>query len=598
MAEHEKPSAKDIFLRALEQSPEQRAAFLDEACAGDETLRGEVEKLLRAHEGAGEFFAAPTVDVSPRDVATAEAQPPPAEESVPARVPVDVQRGTLIGSYKILQEIGEGGFGVVYLAEQEEPIRRRVALKIIKLGMDTRDVIARFEAERQALAMMDHPNIAKVHDAGATEAGRPYFVMELVKGVPITEYCDVNNLTTRERLELFMEVCRALQHAHQKGVIHRDVKPSNILVTLHDGKPVPKVIDFGIAKATKARLTEKTVFTESGQMIGTPVYMSPEQAEMSGLDIDTRSDIYSLGVVLYELLTGTTPFDPETLVARGYAEIQRIIREEEPSRPSTRISSFGEEQLTAVANHRRVDSKSLGKLFRGDLDWIVMKALEKDRTRRYETASEFAADITRHLSHDPVVASPPSVTYRLKKFLRKNRGPVAAAGVTFLVLLTGLVATTAMYIHAERERGEKETALTEKTEALRRSEGLRLAAQATKVLPSNPGLALLLGIEAAQRAPGLEANEALLGALQNLNEARAIDSGGGTEGFARFSPNGRRLVTISPACEPRLWDAETGKELAVLRGHESQVYSVSFSPDSQRIVTVGSARYTSDRDHG
>jgi serine/threonine protein kinase len=300
--------------------------------------------------------------------------------------------GTIIGRYKLLQQIGEGGFGVVYMAEQKEPVKRRVALKIIKLGMDTKEVIARFEAERQALALMDHPHIAKVLDADTTETGRPYFVMELVKGVSIAEFCDQNQLPARARLELFVPVCQAVQHAHQKGVIHRDLKPSNILVTLHDGQPVPKVIDFGVAKALNQELTEKTLFTAYGHMVGTPQYMSPEQAEMSGLDVDTRSDIYSLGVVLYELLTGTTPLEARKLRSAAYAEMQRLIREEEAPRPSLRVSTLGE-RLTVVARDRHCNPMQLQQLLRGELDWIVLKALEKDRTRRYETANGLARDL-------------------------------------------------------------------------------------------------------------------------------------------------------------------------------------------------------------
>ena len=300
----------------------------------------------------------------------------------------------MIGPYKLLEQIGEGGFGVVFMAEQQRPVRRRVALKVIKPGMDTRQVIARFEAERQALALMDHPNISRVLDAGATESGRPYFVMELVRGIPLSEFCDQNRLTVGERLELFITVCHAVQHAHQKGIIHRDIKPNNVLVTLHDGTPVAKVIDFGVAKATGQQLTEKTLFTSFAQMIGTPLYMSPEQAEMSGLDVDTRSDIYSLGVLLYELLTGTTPFDQERMRTAGYDEVRRIIREEEPAKPSARISTLNRAATTVTAN-RKSDPSRLRQLFRGELDWIVMKALEKDRNRRYETAAAFAADVQR-----------------------------------------------------------------------------------------------------------------------------------------------------------------------------------------------------------
>ena len=329
--------------------------------------------------------------------------------------------GNRIGRYKLLQLIGEGGFGSVFMAEQETPVVRRVALKIIKLGMDTKQVIARFEAERQALAMMDHPNIARVLDAGSTDSGRPYFVMELVRGVPITTFCDANKLTTRQRLELFFPICSAIQHAHQKGIIHRDLKPGNVLVTMHDDKPVPKVIDFGVAKAARepAAHASTRLFTEFRQLVGTPVYMSPEQAQMSALDVDTRSDIYALGVLLYELLTGTTPFDPQQLTEAAYAEMQRIIREVDPPKASTRVSTLAAGKLTAVADQPPpATQQHWGRTLRGDLDWIMMKCLEKDRSRRYETANALARDIQRHLNDEPVEASPPSATYRLRKLMR------------------------------------------------------------------------------------------------------------------------------------------------------------------------------------
>jgi eukaryotic-like serine/threonine-protein kinase len=358
--------------------------------------------------------------------------------------------GNYIGRYKLLQKLGEGGCGVVWMAEQAEPVRRRVAIKIIKLGMDTKEVIARFDAERQALAMMDHPNIAKILDAGATEGGRPFFVMELVRGVKITDFCDQYSLSTTQRLELFSQICHAVQHAHQKGIIHRDLKPSNILVTLHDGEPVPKVIDFGIAKATEGRLTDHTLFTAFEQFIGTPAYMSPEQAEMSGIDIDTRSDIYSLGVLLYELLSGRPPFDPKSLLKAGLDEIRRIIREVDPPKPSKNLSTLADADRTTVARLRGTDPARLSVLLRGDLDWIVMRCLEKNRTRRYETPNALAADIARHLNHEPVVASPPNRFYRLSKLVRRNRFAFAASALVAVALIAGTVVSTLQAVRATR----------------------------------------------------------------------------------------------------------------------------------------------------
>jgi tetratricopeptide (TPR) repeat protein len=404
---------------------------------------------------------APVDPVDPVDPGAAATSPTPSDEGA----------GTVIGRYRLVHEIGEGGFGVVYLAEQQEPVRRRVALKIIKLGMDTKQVIARFEAERQALAMMDHPHIAKVLDAGTTDRGRPFFVMELVKGLPVTDYCDRNKLSIRERLDLFVEICLAVQHAHQKGIIHRDLKPSNVLVTLqHTERPVPKVIDFGVAKATSARLTEKTVFTQLRQFIGTPEYMSPEQAEMSELDIDTRSDIYSLGVLLYELLTGVTPFDPETLRSAGYGEIQRIICEQDPPRPSTRLSTLGA-RATEVARHRRTSAPGhVARSLRGELDWIVMKALEKDRTRRYETANGLALDVRRFLDDEPVAAGPPGAGYRLRKLVRRHTGAFAAAAVIALLLVAGVTGTTIGLVSAVRANAALDAALASEAEQRARAE--------------------------------------------------------------------------------------------------------------------------------
>ena len=457
---------KAAFEAVSEASLTDRPAILDRECGGDRELRHEVESLLEVRTQA-------LVRTAGAAQSLAAALTPPAS---PTERPGDV-----VGRYKLLEPLGEGGFGSVWMAEQREPVKRRVALKVVKLGMDTRQVIARFEAERQALALMDHPNIAKVLDAGATEAGRPYFVMEYIRGVPILEHCDTAALDTRARLRLFASVCHAIQHAHQKGIIHRDIKPSNVLVTMHDGVAVPKVIDFGIAKATSSELTTKTLFTQHRQMIGTPAYMSPEQAEMSGLDVDTRSDVYSLGVLLYELLTGTTPFDSRSLWVAGLAEMMRIIREVEPHKPSTRLSTLGETGPRTAQQRGIGDVKRLGLLLRGDLDWIVMKCLEKDRTRRYETANGLAADVERHLRDEPVTAGPPSAGYRLRKFVKRNRAQVVAGGIVAAVLVLGVIGTSMGMVWALDERAKATRAAESEANArLLAQENERRAVASTK----------------------------------------------------------------------------------------------------------------------
>jgi serine/threonine protein kinase len=452
-----------VFSAARRLPPAERALYLDQTCAGEPDLRRRVEELLRASQDAEDFLQDPAPGAERPEGAPA-ASTLVLNEAAPGE-----KAGDRIGRYKLLQLIGEGGCGLVYMAEQEEPVRRRVALKVIKLGMDTKQVIARFEAERQALALMDHPNIARVLDAGATETGRPYFVMELVRGIKITDYCDEHNLSTKERLELFMQVCHAVQHAHQKGIIHRDIKPSNILVARPgpDSSGVPKVIDFGIAKATQGRLTDQTLFTAFEQFIGTPAYMSPEQAELTMQDVDTRTDIYSLGVLLYELLAGRTPFDAEGLVASGLDAMRRTIREQEPERPSTKLSTLLEGELTATARHRHTDAPKLVHLLRGDLDWIVMKCLEKDRARRYETASGVAMDIRRHLNNQPIEACPPSKLYRFRKSIQRNKLAFMATGAVIAALAVGLCIASWALVRERAARREAESAHNHKLGALK-----------------------------------------------------------------------------------------------------------------------------------
>jgi WD40 repeat protein/serine/threonine protein kinase len=544
-----------LFALALEKPADKRPAFLDAMCEGDPALRQRLEARLAAHDQPDELSPAPAAKATMKlDLS-----------DVP-----DEAVGQTLGRYKLLERLGEGGCGVVYVAEQTEPVRRRVALKVIKLGMDTKSVVARFEAERQALAMMDHPNIAKVLDAGTTDVGRPYFVMELVRGIRITDYCDQNQLSTKERLDLFIKICQAIQHAHQKGIIHRDIKPSNILVTLHDGVPVPKVIDFGIAKATEGRLTDATVYTQLHQFIGTPAYMSPEQAEMSGLDIDTRSDIYSLGVLLYELLAGSTPFDAKELMSLGIDAMRKTIREKEPVRPSTRFATLKGEELTTTAKRRSADKSKLIHQLKGDLDWIVMKCLEKDRTRRYETANGIAADIKRHLNNDPIVARPPSSAYRFQKLVRRNKLAFAAAGAVAAALLLGIIVSTSQAIratHAKRdalsarqlaETSEKQAVAAQADEAR-----LRQQAQAAELVARQRAYASDMNVAQQQ----LDGNN-LGSALDLLNRQRPQPGQKDLRGWEwRY-----------------LWGQTHGDALFTLCQQPAEINSLSVSPDGLSVA--------------
>ena len=457
----------EIFADVMELPVSERAAYLERVCSSDPAQRARIEALLRGFAASDRFLETPAIE---RPRGAAEKKP-----------------GDMIGRYRLIRRVGSGGCGIVYLAEQREPVRRQVALKVIKLGLDTKQVVARFDAERQALAMMDHPGIARVFDAGTTETGSPFFVMEFVDGLPITKFCDTHSLSTRGRLELFSQVCLAMQHAHQKGVIHRDIKPSNILVTMQDGVAMPKVIDFGIAKATLGRLTEQTLVTSVEQFMGTPAYMSPEQAEWRGFDIDTRSDVYSLGVVLYELLTGRPPYETQTLVQAGIDEIRRIIREVDPPRPSTRISSMNEGDRTQVALLRRSVAPNLQSILRGDLDCIVMRCLEKDRDRRYGTAHELVDDLRRHLQDEPVLARPPELGYRIQRFVARHRLACASAAVVMVSLILGITISTRQAVRAlnaeDKAKAERDTARSAtQAEMQARSDAQRRQEQAEDLL--------------------------------------------------------------------------------------------------------------------
>ncbi len=609
-----------LFAAALDRAAEKRTAFLDGACHGEPALRQRLEALLAAHEQPAPELG----DDSETTVKNNE-----------GIRDLDEAVGQTIGRYKLLEQIGEGGCGVVYVAEQTEPVRRRVALKVIKLGMDTKQVVARFEAERQALAMMDHPNIAKVLDAGTTEpshgvppsggpdrlkpglqaipAGRPFFVMELVRGIPVTHYCDQANLSTRERLDLFIKVCHAIQHAHQKGIIHRDIKPSNILVTLHDGVPVPKVIDFGIAKATEGRLTDNTVYTQLHQFIGTPAYMSPEQAEMSGLDVDTRSDIYALGVLLYELLTGAPPFDGKELMSMGIDAMRKTIREKEPARPSTKLATLQGEDLTTTARRRSVDTSNLIHQLKGDLDWIVMKCLEKDRQRRYDTANGLAADLLRHLNDEPVLARPPSAAYKFQKAWRRNKVVYITGAVVVVLLIAGVVGTSFGLLRAERERksavsaqaGEAEQRILadQKTEEAKTAESLAkdnarqsdehlyfsLVAQAYREVEANrPAHALKLLNDCPKDLRDWEWRHVWTRCYSTSQQSVTIP--GSVQSIA-VSPNGRDLaMKVDGVLE--LWKVaptgavQTKTVLRTIPADYTSAYTVSFSPDGTQLAAA------------
>ena len=559
--ESESSSERELFFEALGiASKKERSVFLDGACFNQPDLRRRIDELLASHAEQDSFMVEPVLDDEMTLLDNTELSEGP---------------GSTIGRYKLLQKVGEGGMGVVYMAEQTEPIVRKTALKIIKLGMDTKQVVARFEAERQALAMMDHPNIAKVLDAGATDTGRPYFVMELVRGVPITDYCDKSKLSTHQRLELFMSVCQAIQSAHQKGIIHRDIKPSNVMVTLHDGNPVTKVIDFGIAKATNQKLTEKTLFTNYAQMIGTPAYMSPEQAEMSGLDVDTRTDVYSLGVLLYELLTGTTPFPSKELLSLGYGEMQKLIAEKEPPKPSTRLSTMQWDDRTSVASNRSMEVSALGKLFQGDLDWIVMKALEKDRAHRYESASGLVADVKRHLNNEPVSAAAPTFRYQLQKFYRRNKPYMRVAAVVVGLLVLATIITTMLAIHASNLRDlsteaqaeteiERQNAVQAKIEAESLAEESeqhlyfeRIALVQTELLANRPADALKLLDECPQKLRNWEWHYLYRRCMAGPTEPFIFQS---PVLSVSFDPKGKRLAALCQDGSIRIRSVKSGEE--------------------------------------
>ena len=607
---HAKPTARDIFDHAAEiPFPDERHKYVAEACGGDADLRQRVDALLAAYERAGSFLETPAAAAAAAIAEGLEIGATSDWTTDPATPPLREGPGSVIGPYKLLEQIGEGGMGVVFLAEQIRPVRRQVALKVVKAGMDTRQVVARFEAERQALALMDHPGIAKVFDGSATDSGRPYFVMELVKGIPITRYCDERRLTPRQRLELFVQVCSAVQHAHTKGVIHRDIKPTNVLVALYDDKPVPKVIDFGVAKATGQRLTERTMFTGLGAVVGTPEYMSPEQAEMNQLDIDTRSDIYSLGVLLYELLTGTTPIEHKRVKEAALLEVLRVIREEEPPRPSTRLTTI--DQLPSIAAQRGVEPAKLTGIVRGELDWIVMKALEKDRNRRYETANGLVRDIERYLHDEPVHACPPSVVYRFRKFARRNKASIAVATACVALLVTAVVALSVSNVLIGRERDQRQAAFKGEQIALGQARDSAAKASAHLAQAQKSERSMRHALYAARIAFAAQAAQSadVPRMVELLNSLRPLPDQEDLRGFEwyhlwqichsnrlklqefaevlalAYSPDGKTLLS-GAGSQASVWDPSTGEKITRFAGAAGTVRAIAFSPDGT-LFAVG-----------